>query len=139
MRSVMQLVALQAFLAVVIGYGLIADSRVAITPLRLGIIVSDGRLYAFALRNDILARAFVRAHSNQLLCEWAITDADLAGRWWIDVSIWWFAALGELAVATHLIRIRPIWKNRVPGYCDKCSYNLTGNVSGVCPECGAEV
>ncbi len=23
-----------------------------------------------------------------------------------------------------------------PGLCFKCSYNLTGNVSGVCPECG---
>ncbi len=23
-----------------------------------------------------------------------------------------------------------------PGHCKKCGYNLTGNVSGVCPECG---
>lgn len=23
-----------------------------------------------------------------------------------------------------------------PGHCQKCGYNLTGNVSGVCPECG---
>ena len=25
-----------------------------------------------------------------------------------------------------------------PGHCRKCGYNLTGNVSGVCPECGEE-
>jgi len=26
---------------------------------------------------------------------------------------------------------------RIPlGHCQKCGYNLTGNVSGVCPECG---
>ncbi len=25
-----------------------------------------------------------------------------------------------------------------PGHCQKCGYDLTGNVSGVCPECGAE-
>lgn len=25
------------------------------------------------------------------------------------------------------------------GHCHKCAYNLTGNVSGVCPECGTEV
>ena len=24
----------------------------------------------------------------------------------------------------------------VPGYCKACRYDLTGNVSGVCPECG---
>jgi len=23
-----------------------------------------------------------------------------------------------------------------PGHCKKCGYNLIGNVSGVCPECG---
>jgi len=26
-----------------------------------------------------------------------------------------------------------------PGYCQKCGYDLTGNVSGRCPECGAKV
>jgi hypothetical protein len=26
-----------------------------------------------------------------------------------------------------------------PGHCRKCGYNLTGNVSGVCPECGERV
>ncbi len=29
--------------------------------------------------------------------------------------------------------------NWTPGRCSKCSYNLTGNESGVCPECGAEL
>ena len=31
----------------------------------------------------------------------------------------------------HLIR------RRRPGTCRKCDYDLTGNVSGICPECGA--
>jgi hypothetical protein len=26
-----------------------------------------------------------------------------------------------------------------PGHCHCCDYNLTGNVSGVCPECGTAV
>lgn len=26
-----------------------------------------------------------------------------------------------------------------PGACSKCGYDLTGNVSGVCPECGQEI
>ncbi|MDM8005533.1 MAG: hypothetical protein QUV05_05205 [Phycisphaerae bacterium] len=30
-------------------------------------------------------------------------------------------------------------RRRIPlGHCQKCGYNLTGNVSGVCPECGEE-
>lgn len=33
------------------------------------------------------------------------------------------------------------WRStrRRPGHCRKCQYDLTGNVSGVCPECGAEI
>jgi hypothetical protein len=32
------------------------------------------------------------------------------------------------------------WRDRrtPKGHCQKCGYNLTGNVSGVCPECGTE-
>ncbi len=28
------------------------------------------------------------------------------------------------------------WRRRRRGLCLKCGYNLEGNVSGVCPECG---
>lgn len=27
----------------------------------------------------------------------------------------------------------------LPGHCRKCGYDLTGNVSGVCPECGERI
>ncbi|MGQ9648765.1 MAG: hypothetical protein ACUVXJ_01495 [Phycisphaerae bacterium] len=31
-------------------------------------------------------------------------------------------------------------RHRIPPHCcQKCGYNLTGNVSGVCPECGERV
>ena len=30
-------------------------------------------------------------------------------------------------------------RKRRPGYCRRCSYDLTGNESGVCPECGTKV
>jgi len=26
-----------------------------------------------------------------------------------------------------------------PGFCQKCLYDLTGNISGICPECGKPV
>ena len=28
------------------------------------------------------------------------------------------------------------WRRRKNGWCVACGYDLTGNVSGVCPECG---
>ncbi len=31
------------------------------------------------------------------------------------------------------------WRYIPPGQCQKCGYNLTGNVSGRCPECGTPV
>lgn len=32
------------------------------------------------------------------------------------------------------------WRDRrLPGRCENCGYDLTGNVSGRCPECGAPV
>jgi hypothetical protein len=34
---------------------------------------------------------------------------------------------------------RFIFRRRQPGLCRRCGYNLTGNTSGVCPECGTPV
>lgn len=33
------------------------------------------------------------------------------------------------------------WRDRPspPGYSDHCGYDLTGNISGVCPECGSPI
>jgi hypothetical protein len=34
------------------------------------------------------------------------------------------------------------WRRRSPykiGFCRRCGYNLTGNLSGVCPECGTPI
>jgi len=41
-----------------------------------------------------------------------------------------------LAVAIPMVVVP--WRNQRPprGYCSFCGYNLTGNTSGVCPECG---
>jgi len=45
-----------------------------------------------------------------------------------------------LIQATLLIPIfiltRSRFKSRRPGHCQTCGYDLTGNTSGVCPECG---
>lgn len=49
-----------------------------------------------------------------------------------------------LWIPTVLFTLAFIYLNRKsrsvkPGQCSKCEYDLTGNVSGTCPECGAHV
>ena len=50
-----------------------------------------------------------------------------------SIPIWIpFAAVSAPTVAFWLLgRRRP-----KPGHCRRCAYNLTGNTSGICPECG---
>jgi len=31
------------------------------------------------------------------------------------------------------------WRRRCRGECERCGYNLTGNTTGVCPECGTPI
>lgn len=31
------------------------------------------------------------------------------------------------------------WRRRWRGECEPCGYNLTGNITGVCPECGSQI
>ena len=58
-----------------------------------------------------------------------------AGSRLVAVPLWMiFAALlGPTAFLWHRDRRIP------PGHCDTCGYDLTGNVSGRCPECGTPV
>lgn len=49
-----------------------------------------------------------------------------------------FAAFAPFAIMyqLELHRLREIIKTELPGYCNRCGYDLTGNASAVCPECG---
>lgn len=54
----------------------------------------------------------------------------------VSVPLWMLFLLVVLPTA-YLF-----WSNRrhlPPGHCQRCGYNLTGNVSGTCPECGSAV
>jgi hypothetical protein len=61
---------------------------------------------------------------------------------WVAVS-WAFVLLPVAigAILTVAIRVvdRRLSRFAPPGHCSTCGYNLTGNVSGVCPECGTSV
>ncbi len=69
---------------------------------------------------------------------WLQVDAEHIG---FDLPLWIPFLL--FAVPTmYLWWMYLWWADRrciPPGHCRKCGYNLTGNVSGVCPECGVVV
>jgi hypothetical protein len=66
-----------------------------------------------------------------------------AGRWQeLFFPIWPIAVCCGLLPALSTLRIARAWVKRrktMRGLCAGCSYNLAGNISGVCPECGASV
>lgn len=49
------------------------------------------------------------------------------------------AAAGVLSGAIGGLVAELIKRVPRPGHCPRCGYNLTGNLSGVCPECGTPV
>ena len=56
---------------------------------------------------------------------------------------WSYEALLPLWLPTALFSLTTVWlwkssfRRIPPGYCNECGYDLTGNTSGVCSECGA--
>ena len=63
--------------------------------------------------------------------------------WVVGVSPWLVAALLWCYPALTLVRVCPrTWRRARRGrrgLCVECCYDLSGNVSGVCPECGEPV
>jgi len=53
---------------------------------------------------------------------------------WIPLVL--FAAYPTIAFVRGPVRR---WRRRGKGLCVTCGYDLTGNVSGICPECGTKV
>jgi hypothetical protein len=54
---------------------------------------------------------------------------------YLELPLWMPFLLFATLAAIWLVRDR-----RIPlGHCEQCGYNLTANVSGICPECGAPI
>ena len=64
-------------------------------------------------------------------------QSPVVGRWSFGVGIANWLLVLLILIPTALL----FWRDRkIPaGHCTTCGYNLTGNISGVCSECGAKV
>lgn len=57
-----------------------------------------------------------------------------------DASIWFIIPILCIQVPVIVLFIGALYRKRTaPGHCQTCGYNLTGNVSGICSECGEPV
>jgi hypothetical protein len=63
------------------------------------------------------------------------------GRFWIVRCAYWLPFIAFVFYPTIAFVRGPLRRHRrrKRGLCLKCGYDLTGNVTGVCPECGAEI
>ncbi len=63
--------------------------------------------------------------------------------WYLPLAVvFGFAAYGavSLALMSGMVYVRMrFWPRYPPGHCVQCGYDLTGNVSGTCPECGTSL
>lgn len=59
----------------------------------------------------------------------------------VDVLMWSLLALMVLGLLATVSAPRGVrgWKRILAGRCHACGYDLTGNVSGVCSECGSAI
>ena len=58
--------------------------------------------------------------------------------WVVSVPTWLVASICALMPGSLLIQ-RRVARRIHENHCKICGYNLTGNTSGVCPECGSEI
>ena len=54
----------------------------------------------------------------------------------VSIPMWLLFSIAAALAAWMFWRDR---KRFGPGHCQRCDYDLTGNVSGICPECGKRI
>ena len=67
-------------------------------------------------------------------------DSEFGGHFWLlGAPLWVIAGTAALIPFIRFARWFGYFGGDGKGICSSCGYNLTGNVSGVCPECGKPI
>ena len=115
-----------------------------------------GRYHFYVQRSGVVIgrqenRADLRAGSAFRVDEYSegwFGNGGRLGRWlpyrvnpWLSISRFYWIPLWLPLLLAGVPTLHLFWRDRrriPPGHCQRCGYNLTGNVSGVCSECGTE-
>jgi hypothetical protein len=62
-----------------------------------------------------------------------------AGGTYLALAVHHWLLIAMTAILPTFAVVRTFRRRQVKGQCPICSYNLTGNVSGICPECGTAI
>jgi hypothetical protein len=114
-----------------------------------GVTLSHGVLWCRWLRPPSVATRALPVTLRENEMEFKLVDP-LVPVWWrapmiiswpdgrtiLFIPLW--LLLGPVGVGAILIRIQRS-RHRVNSGCQQCGYDLTGNMSGVCSECGAPI
>ena len=68
-----------------------------------------------------------------------ITPGNVVSLVYYGLPLWIPLVITAVPVAIMIARARRQHQRKVTGCCLRCGYNLTGNISGVCPECGEPI
>jgi hypothetical protein len=127
----------------------------------VGAYVEHGRLMLIWWRGDWVAAAAASRDPEYWQDVWSYRSDAFVGslpvpapwfRWsaeyfrdgtsmrFVVLPVWLVLALVAV-YPVSVLGVRPFlrWKRKRHGRCPCCGYDLTGNVSGACPECGTEV
>ena len=70
----------------------------------------------------------------------SIESRSISNVWPIALAIWFLLFMPvAFLVGIPILLLWPKPKPIPHGHCRNCGYNLTGNVSGICPECGERI
>lgn len=106
-------------------------------PLILAVVV--GLIFHRRMRGRYIVATLAAAATTGVI--WvvvlSIDSGSISNIWPLALGCWTMLALPiALVVGIPFLLRRP---PRPPGFCRQCGYNLTGNVSGICPECGSRI